>query len=128
MGPRASGPPQAGSRQGGCLDRGVGAVRAATTQPARAPPPPSPRAPSPRAPPALPPRTAVRRRRRVARVVPRVLAARWPRTPRASARRGRTHAAVKATACLDPAWGGPLALAPPVSAYRCGIRVDLAIS
>ena len=33
MGPRASGPPQAGSRQGGCLDCGVGA---ATAQPPRA--------------------------------------------------------------------------------------------
>ena len=45
-------------------------------------------------------------------------AARWPRAPRAPARRGRAHAAVKATACLDPAWGGPLALGPTCQRLR----------
>ena len=45
-------------------------------------------------------------RRAAAAVAARDVRARVTRHVR---RRGRAHAAVKAAACLDPAWGGPLA-------------------
>ena len=52
------------------------------------------------------------------------------RVTRHARRRGRAHAAVKAAACLDPPWGGPLAFGPTCRplAWRVWLpRVDLAI-